>query len=107
MVLRHILAALDHNFNCGRPQIGSKYVWSHAKKEYVVKAVYAPKSSAWRQELLQEMVAFATIQKDLVEFDPAVEELLFPFHLPKNIYGCDKPPREQMLDDRRRRNFAK
>jgi hypothetical protein len=107
MVLRTILAVLDHNSNIGREKIGTKWVYSNAKKVMVEKAKYAPKSDTWRFQLLDEIVRFSTTDPDLVEFDPQVEELLFPFHLPKNMTGLERPPQAELMAARRSRNRAK
>jgi hypothetical protein len=107
MVLRTILAVIDHNSNIGREKVGTKWVYSNAKKTMVEKAKYAPKSNQWRVQLLDEIVRFSTTEPELVEFDPAVEELLFPFHLPKNMTGLERPSRAELLAARSSRIRAK
>jgi len=107
MVLRTILAVLDHNLNLGREEIDYKIVYSNARKEYVQKSVYAAKDYNWTFEIVKDIIRFATTHPDSVEFDPDVEELLFPFHLPKNITGLVKPDKATFLPIRRQRQFAK
>lgn len=107
MVLRTILAVMDHNSNIGRAKIGTKWVYSNAKKTMVEKAKYAPKSDVWRKKLLDDIVVFSTSDPELVEFDPQVEELLYPFHLPKNMTGLARPTHAEFIAARRSRIRAK
>jgi len=107
MILRHILAVLDHNYNVGRAKTGTKIVYSPARKEYVEKAVFAPKDDSWKYAILQIILKFSSTNPEIIEFNPAVEELLFPFHLPKNITGLEKPTTKDFLERRDQRNFSK
>jgi hypothetical protein len=99
MLLRTILAILDHNSNLGRHVVGTKIVFSPSRKEFVEKNVYEEKSDAWRHEIARDILLFATEQPNLVVFSPDIEEELYPFHIPDTIHGLTKPnkrsPREQ------------
>jgi hypothetical protein len=87
MVLRTILAAMDHNHGIGREKIGERVAFCPAKKTHVIKPTFAPKSQQWRVSLVEDVVKFASTEPDLVEFSPEMETTLFPFNLPDTITG--------------------
>jgi hypothetical protein len=107
MVLRNILAVMDHNLNLGREQIGERVVYCPAKKEYVIKPTFGPKDESWRIDLADKIVKFATTEPNLVEFDPRIEELLFPFDLPANITGLEKPTVQEIRTGKHKKRRRK
>jgi hypothetical protein len=52
MVMRSIIAILNHNANVSRKVIGQASVYSKTKKCYVLKNQYGSKSNIWREELV-------------------------------------------------------
>lgn len=90
MVLRNILAILDHNQNLGRKLIGQKVRYSKATKQYKLEDVFEKKSEQWRKDLVQKIVRSAT-EESLCIVDPEKQKVLFPFDLPKNIAPIERP----------------
>jgi hypothetical protein len=103
MVLRTILAVLDHNNNVGREVVGERVRYNKVSKRYFLGDQYAAKSSQWRTDLVNKIVDF-TKNPSLIEFNPDVEELLFPFPIPKNIaVGVPKPTIQELREEPRYR----
>ena len=95
MVLRSILAVLDHNFNTNRKVTGTVKCWSKAKKCMVEKKQYEKKSNVWRAEIVDKIISYSCDQT-IITIDPEWEKLLFPFPIPKNIRpDIDENPEEE------------
>jgi hypothetical protein len=101
MVIRTILAIIDHNENVGRAVIGDEIRYSKATKEYKLQAKYEAKDESWRRELVQNCVKFVT-NDYFVEFNPDYDELLKPFDLPKTIAQSEKPSIEHLREGKQR-----
>lgn len=56
MVLRGILAVLDHNANIGRECVGKSMKFSKSRKEWIIIKKYASKSTAWRDDLISKIM---------------------------------------------------
>jgi hypothetical protein len=95
MVIRTILAIIDHNENVGRKVIGDELKYSKATKEYKLQDKYETKDESWRLALVQDCVKFVTDEK-FIENCPDFDELLKPFDLPKTISACEKPSLEEL-----------
>lgn len=97
MVVRTILAVLDHNTNVGRKVIGEKMEYAKVSKEYKLYDQYEEKDQTWRKELVQKCVEFVR-DPELITFNPDIDQFLMPFDLPKNIIPSDvvKPTIEEL-----------
>jgi hypothetical protein len=101
MVIRTILAIIDHNENVGRKVIGDQLKYSKATKEYKLQEKYQAKDESWRLALVQDCVKFVTDDK-FIEFSPDFDELLKPFDLPKTIAAAEKPSLEKLREGKKR-----
>jgi hypothetical protein len=97
LVVRTILAVLDHNNNQGRKVIGEKVDYSKVTKEYKLHDKYEEKNQSWRKDLVKKCVEFV-VNPDLITFNPEIDEFLIPFDIPDNIVPTSvvKPSLEQM-----------
>lgn len=97
MVVRTILAVLDHNTNVGRQVIGEKMEYAKVSKEYKLYDQYEEKDQTWRKELVQKCVEFVR-NPELITFNPDIDQFLIPFDLPNNIIPSDvvKPTIEEL-----------
>jgi diphthamide synthase subunit DPH2 len=96
MVLRTILAILDHNNNVGRKVKSQVRKYSKATKQWKLRDVYETKKDQWRLDLVQKIVSSAT-NKEMCEVSPAIQKILFPFELPKNIAPIEKPTMAELI----------
>ncbi|KAF4521776.1 hypothetical protein B566_EDAN006297 [Ephemera danica] len=90
MVIRSILAVLDHNFNVSRTVVAKFSTYSKSSKKYVLKNKYAEKSNVWRENLMDKIIN-SVYHPEQFEVNPKVEELLFPFPIPTRIDSVEKP----------------
>jgi hypothetical protein len=97
LVVRTILAVLDHNSNQGRKVIGEKVDYSKVSKEYKLHDKYEEKDQSWRKDLVQKCVEYVR-NPELITFNPEIDKFLIPFDLPDNIVPTSvvKPSLEQM-----------
>jgi hypothetical protein len=99
MVMRSILAILDHNANVSRKIIGQSTVYSKAKKCYVLKNKYEYKCNMWKEELVQRILNFV-YEPNSVPYNPEIDKLLFPFEIPERMVEVSKPTSDEILKKR-------
>jgi hypothetical protein len=97
LVVRTILAVLDHNFNVGREVVGDKVDYNKVSKEYKLHDKYQSKDQSWRRDLVKKCVEFVT-NPELITFNPEIDKLLIPFDLPDNIVpiGIQRPSIDEL-----------
>lgn len=90
MVIRSMLAILDHNNNIGRPKVG-ELRFSKSHKKWVYAYVYQSKDNEWRKELVDNIEKVATAllkQENIPDFDNT--------DIPDNIAPMPKPALEEV-----------
>lgn len=97
MVVRTILAIIDHNSNVGREAVGEKMKYSKPTKEYRMQTTYEEKDDTWRRELVQNCVKFVT-DSHFIEFNPDWDAMLMPLDIPQNTAVGEKPSVEALLE---------
>lgn len=100
MVLRLVLAALDHNHNVGRPVVGDPVLhYSRHCDNFVLRNTYEPKSYKWRDDLQAKVTRFVT-DRNIVHVTSVEQQfaVLFPY-LDKKIPLAtkQKPPLEEAI----------
>lgn len=95
MVLRSMLAILDHNVNTGRGIVRSGIRYSKATKKYVEQSIRSPKCYKWRQEIVDKVCSFVGGSVDL-----AIEEDPYAVNVPQNIAPNSRPSPEEFQHTR-------
>ena len=97
MVLRGILAILDHNANLGRECVGESLKYSKSQNDWVLRKKYKSKETAWRDELMSKIMRLEIYE----------ERVFYDVRLPKNIAPVAKPTMEEMKQRPRYSRFYK
>jgi hypothetical protein len=80
MVLKTILAILDHNYNVKRKIIGSRPVFSKATKKKVHRNIYTASSNEWRQKLIGKIIRNAVSpDTTIMTENTTFESVLIPY----------------------------
>lgn len=90
MMIRSMLAILDHNNNIGRKKVRESVRYSKSQKKWVYVPVYQAKNNNWRKELVDNI---CTVVRGQVKLD----EMLYidNIELPQNIAPISKPTMEE------------
>ncbi|KAF4517081.1 hypothetical protein B566_EDAN006400, partial [Ephemera danica] len=96
MVMRSVLAVLDHNSGVSRKVISQVAHYSKASKSFVLKNKYESKSNAWRENIL-ENIKNAVYHPQLLEYNKDIDSVLFPFPIPTRFTDVPKPSMEEMM----------
>lgn len=95
MVLRGMLAILDHNLNLNRDICRTGVRYSKSTKKYVVRNIRVSKDYTWRQDMTEKVCAFVRGEIDLsIDEDPYLVEV------PKNIAPVPRPVAFEMHQSR-------
>ncbi|XP_065336483.1 uncharacterized protein LOC135940755 [Cloeon dipterum] len=96
MLLKTILAVLDHNHNTGRASVGTKTTFSKLRKTYQLETKYEEKCNEWRANLLEEIEKYAKSPGLLGTEEEEILILSPPHDVPRNINSVPLPSREEL-----------
>lgn len=69
MLMRSMIAILDHNHNLDKKELGEKMVYSKFAGQYVLKTKYGPSHDEWRHTIMTE------VEKKMKEITPLKTEV--------------------------------
>lgn len=100
MVLRTILAIIDHNSNLNKKVVSEVQAFSKQATNWIIKKRYAKQSIVWRVDIINQVINYVLDPSVMPPLNPKYEVLFQPYPLPANAAPVQKPSREEAFANR-------